>query len=85
MIRFEPAGVNKAGEKIYTMTIDGKTIQEGLTIDQAVAIINKHRGDHQQARRGPARLGTRSWEGPRWGVSSSFTTRATRAHAADSR
>ena len=45
MIRFEAAGVNEAGEKVYTMTIDGKTIQEGLTIDQAVAIINKHDED----------------------------------------
>ena len=55
MIRFEPAGVNEAGEKVYTMTIDGKTIQEGLTIDQAVAIINKHDEDRLGWEHGPGR------------------------------
>ena len=41
MIRFEPTGTNLAGEKIYRLNIDGETVREGLTIEQAVAIINR--------------------------------------------
>ena len=55
MIRFEPACMDTAANEIYTMTIDGKTIQEGLTIDQAVAIINKHDEDRLGWEHGPGR------------------------------
>lgn len=41
MIRFEAAGVNRAGEKIYTLTIDGRTVRSGLTIDQVCEAINR--------------------------------------------
>lgn len=41
MIRFEAAGENEAGEKIYTLTIDGRLVREAVTIDQAVEILNR--------------------------------------------
>lgn len=40
MIKFTPAGVNEAGEKVYTLEIDGQVVRRGLTIDQAVEAIN---------------------------------------------
>lgn len=42
MIRFESTGINLAGEKVYRLSIDGETVREGLTIEQAVAIINRN-------------------------------------------
>ena len=41
MIRFEPAGVNEAGEKIWDLVLDGQTARKGLTMDQVVEAINR--------------------------------------------
>lgn len=41
MIRFEPAGVNEAGEKVWDLVIEGQTARKGLTMDQVVEAINR--------------------------------------------
>lgn len=46
MIRFESTGTNPAGETVYRLNIDGEIVREGLTIDQAVAIINRRDEEH---------------------------------------
>lgn len=41
MIRFEPAGVNEAGEKVWDLVLDGQTARKDLTMDQVVEAINR--------------------------------------------
>ena len=41
MIRFEPAGLNEAGEKVWDLVIEGQTARKGLTMDQVVEAINR--------------------------------------------
>ena len=41
MLKFEQDGTLPGGEKSYRFVIDGKTIAEGLSLDQVIAAINR--------------------------------------------
>lgn len=55
MIRFEPAGVNEAGEKIWDLVIEGQTARKGLTMDQVVEAINRRDEERLGWEHGPGR------------------------------
>lgn len=40
-LKFEQDGALADGEKTYRLVIDGKTVSEGLTLDQVIRAINK--------------------------------------------
>ena len=41
MLKFEQDGTLPGGEKSYRLVIDGKTIAEGLSLDQVIEAINR--------------------------------------------
>ena len=41
MLKFEQDGTLPGGEKSYRLVIDGKTIAEGLSLDQVITAINR--------------------------------------------
>lgn len=41
MLKFEQDGTLPGGEKSYRLVIDGKTISEGLSLDQVIEAINR--------------------------------------------
>ena len=55
MIRFEPAGVNEAGEKVWDLVIEGQTARKGLTMDQVVEAINRRDEERLGWDRAPGR------------------------------
>lgn len=55
MIRFEPAGVNEAGEKVWDLVIEGQTARKGLTMDQVVETINRRDEERLGWEHGPGR------------------------------
>ena len=40
-IKFVSPGYSPGGEKIYRLMIDGKTVRDGLTLDEVIAAINR--------------------------------------------
>ena len=59
MLKFEQDGVNPDGEKTYRLTIDGRTVSSGLTLDQVVRAINQRDEEKLGETHGPGKTADR--------------------------
>ena len=54
-LKFEQCGVTPEGEKLYRLVINGRTVREGLTLDQVIETINARDEERLGEERSPCR------------------------------